>query len=279
MHAISCTLLMLLPFAQTGDAAKDIVVLRSRSFILPLGWDPQFGATVEVARLFVSEDRGANWKRVSDHRPGDRRVPYKVDRDGEYWFALQLRLTNGAVEPAIGLIPSMKVRVLTEKSEPKIESTVKSVSPEGAATLAEMMQRKGYAAIELEKLRTGYLGVRVRIGDTKLFLLLDTGSPDSYADPQRTKAADVTWKYLDENAFGPGWGKVGFCAVSGMKIGDVEAAPFQFRSKDQAKLNDLLAEYGDPAVDGLLGADVLDLHAAVIDYSSRTLFLRPATKR
>ena len=110
-------------------------------------------------------------------------------------------------------------------------------------------------------------------------MLLDTGAPNTRADAERTKALELPWRYLDEGVFGPGWGKMGYCELAGMKIGTVDIRPFQVRTKDESEFNQLLASYGDLPIDGILGADVLEPHAAVIDYPSRTLFLRPAGKR
>jgi hypothetical protein len=117
------------------------------------------------------------------------------------------------------------------------------------------------------------------VGDQKFLLLLDTGAPNTHVDPARTKSLDLPWRYLDEAVFGPGWGKIGYAELAGMKIGAVEIRPFHVRTKDETQLNALLVTYGDAPIDGILGADVLEPHAAVIDYPSRTLFLRPTEKR
>jgi len=43
----------------------------------------------------------------------------------------------------------------------------------------------------------------------------------------------------------------------------------------RAHANRALAAKGEAPVQVVLGADALDAHAAVIDYESRSLFLRP----
>ena len=135
-----------------------------------MAWDPQARRTTKkLVRLFVSDDRGTTWKRVSDHKPGDKRAPFRADRDGDFWFALQMQQhrTDRWSRPwSSRLTPAMKVRVVTEKTEPAVrtESIAKSAP---AASLAETLERKGYVAIELEKMRTGYFGVRVKVGDKK----------------------------------------------------------------------------------------------------------------
>ncbi|HEX3315370.1 MAG TPA: hypothetical protein VHR72_10790 [Gemmataceae bacterium] len=296
MTGLSFALLALFAAAEPADAPTDVVVLRSRNFAMPMSWT-QRAEHYQLVRLFVSDDRGVSWKRVSDHKPGDARAPFKADRDGDFWFALQVQRKDGTFEPALveRLSAVMKVRVVTDKiepkielkSEPKIETRIESIAksapaatlPASSESLAEIMARKGYAAIELEKMRTGYFGVRVRVGDRKFLMLLDTGAPNTHVDSTRTKALDLPWRYLDEAVFGPGWGKMGYAELAGMKIGAVDIRPFHVRTKDGTQLNALLGAYGDAPIDGILGADVLEPHAAVIDYPSRTLFLRPIEKR
>ena len=223
---------------------------------------------------------------MSEHRPGETKAPFKAERDGELWFALQLQLKSGTSEPATPerLAPAMKVRIVTREVESKAiepkatptESISKS-APE--ATLAEMMERKGFVAVKLTKMRTGYLGVQVKVGDRSLNMLLDTGAPNTHFDPERTKALGLAWRHFDEAAFGTGWGKIGYGNLPGMKIGAIEVGAVSVRSEDKSKLNEQLVSYGDAPIDGLLGADVLEPHAAVIDYATRTLFLRPVAKR
>jgi hypothetical protein len=279
MTAASFALFALFAAAEPADVPQDVVVLRSRNFNFPMSWDTQT-KNVDLVRLFVSDDRGTNWKRVSDHKPGDKRAPFKADRDGDFWFALQVQRKDGSFEPAMveRLSPAMKVRVATEKAAPAVRTeSIAKLAP--AASLAETLERKGYVAIELEKMRTGYFGVRVKVGDKKFQMLLDTGAPNTHADPERTKSLGLPWRYLDEAVFGPGWGKMGYAELVGMKIGSIEVRPLSVRTKDETQLNALLATYGDLPIDGILGADVLDPHAAVIDYASRTLFLRPVEKK
>lgn len=44
---------------------------------------------------------------------------------------------------------------------------------------------------------------------------------------------------------------------------------------DLSHANEALAQKGVPPVEAILGLDVFDAHAAVIDYASHSLFLRP----
>jgi hypothetical protein len=279
MLGLSCTLLTFLA-AQSAEAPADVIELKSRTFTFPIVWDEKRSAELQKARLFVSDDKGASWRTVSDHKPGETKAPFKAERDGELWFALQLQMKSGQFEPTTPerLSPTFKVRVVTAKVEPKqaTESISKSAP---AATLAETMERKGYVPIELVKMRTGYLGVKIKVGERTLNMLLDTGAPNTHFDPERTKALELAWRHFDEAAFGPGWGKIGYGELPGMKIGAVDVGAVSVRSQDKSKLNEQLVAYGDAPIDGLLGADVLEPHEAVIDYATRTLYLRPIAKR
>src|SRR4051812_15864282 len=133
----SMMLMAVLAAAQPATAPTDVVEVKSRSFSLPIAWDEKRQAELMKARLFVSDDRGTNWRTVSEHKPGETKVPFKAERDGELRFALQLQLKSGVFEPATPerLSPAMKVRIVTAKAEPKPQTVEAIAKSAPAATL------------------------------------------------------------------------------------------------------------------------------------------------
>jgi hypothetical protein len=59
-----------------------------------------------------------------------------------------------------------------------------------------------------------------------------------------------------------------------LQLGPFAARPGRVAGLDFEQVNAPLRAQGSAAVDVILGADVLDAHAAVIDYPSLSLFLR-----
>jgi hypothetical protein len=59
-----------------------------------------------------------------------------------------------------------------------------------------------------------------------------------------------------------------------LRLGDVVPRPSALLAMDLAHVNAALAQKGAAAVDVILGVDVFDGQAAIIDYGSASLFLR-----
>lgn len=64
-----------------------------------------------------------------------------------------------------------------------------------------------------------------------------------------------------------------------MKLGSLTPQLAGLVGLDFETINASLRTQGSPEVDLILGADVFDAHAAIIDYPSRPLFLRPVVER
>jgi hypothetical protein len=140
-----------------------------------------------------------------------------------------------------------------------------------------MLEKQGFACVELERLRAGYLVASVLISERKFVLILDTGAPNTHFDPVRTKALELSWRRSnDEDATRLSW-KSESCEVNVLEIGRVKTGRLVIWSHDVSDINTILKRYGDSPVDGVLGGDVLEAHAAVIDYTNRRLFLKPTT--
>jgi hypothetical protein len=149
-----------------------------------------------------------------------------------------------------------------------------SSSEERALDLRPMLEKQGYAYIELERLRAGYLVASVHISEHKLVFLLDTGAPNTHFDPVRTKALDLNWRRFNDEATAKVGQATESCEVNGLEIGKVKTGRLVIWSHDESEFNSILKQYGDSPVDGILGGDVLEAHAAVIDYTNRRLFLK-----
>lgn len=86
-----------------------------RHFVFSVGVDPRDAGAVDRVRVFVSDDRGESWRHDRDYAPGGGEVNFKAPRDGEYWFAVQIRWNDGRAEPMNldDLAPNQKVVVDT----------------------------------------------------------------------------------------------------------------------------------------------------------------------
>jgi len=151
------------------------------------------------------------------------------------------------------------------------------VKPGDAEELERLFKARGYSEIPLDRLRSGYLAVRVTAAGSKLRLILDTGAPVTCLDPERTKAINLKWHKLRASLpeRDPEWDTSKECELDGLDFGAFKTGPVRAGEHRVAAVNQWLAVYRDPPVDGVLGGDVLTACSAWIDYPGRRLFLRP----
>jgi Aspartyl protease len=136
-----------------------------------------------------------------------------------------------------------------------------------APSLSRLLEAEGYIAFPFRPLG-GYIGIDAKINGRARLLVVDTGAPQSHLDPSRVR--DVKWEPV------PGGTKpASICLLDSVELGTIKLGSRWMYSVD---LSDPNAAMGDRA-DGLLGADILGPHGAVIDYPSRTLFLKPTAVR
>jgi hypothetical protein len=139
------------------------------------------------------------------------------------------------------------------------------------------LEKHGYTCVEFQKLRSGYLGIPVEVDGNKLMLILDTGAPQTYLDPSRTSA--FNWSVASIGPFLRVGGPINFCEVGSISIGQLSLGGARIYAHDLTDLNPVLAQYGEPAIDGLLGGDILGAYSAVVDYARHRVFFKAATQK
>jgi hypothetical protein len=146
MYGFMLAFLGLALAADPIELPKDVAEIQTRDFAMPLRFNANVLAKIEKVRLFVSEDRGKTWKHEKDYKRTDERVTYTAERDGQYWFALQVEFTDGTSDPAKveALTPAMKVYVNTArkvlKGQKSYEELLREV--EELRATVEQLQKK-----------------------------------------------------------------------------------------------------------------------------------------
>jgi hypothetical protein len=86
---------------------------KARNFRIPFNLNPATKDRVKELHLLVSEDLGYHWRAVSKTFPHQPTFTFRSSHDGEYWFAVQTRTTDGKVAPSLEstIEPNMKVVV------------------------------------------------------------------------------------------------------------------------------------------------------------------------
>jgi len=106
--------------------------------------------------------------------------------------------------------------------------------------------------------------------------ILDTGAATTVLDIGVAKQSDFATNKLGENAGGLGTSEMAVykTAPVEIKIGDLTITQLAIFCLDLSHVIKSLAKKGvEEAVHGVIGADILLRHKAIIDYGSNTLFL------
>ncbi len=107
-------------------------------------------------------------------------------------------------------------------------------------------------------------------------VLLDTGTASTVVSLAVAREHGITLNKLDSTGGGAGGANLEIHALVGAKLslGEVQPRPRALLAMDLTHVNQSLALKGEPPVDVILGADVFEAQAAVIDYGSSSLFLK-----
>ncbi|HET6574985.1 MAG TPA: hypothetical protein VFG68_15370 [Fimbriiglobus sp.] len=101
--------------AGNGVELSPVYEIHTRAMKIPVEYDLRRVVGIKSLELWVSEDRGRSWSRVSVIEPKDEQFVTAVYRDGEYWYGLHIEMKNGTVEPPHRRKPNpiQRVRVRT----------------------------------------------------------------------------------------------------------------------------------------------------------------------
>lgn len=111
------------PVAAAGEGEP--IVTRQTLFAIPFRID-QAGVPsrepVEV-QLYVSGDRGAQWKLYAQAAPQQRQFVFRAGADGEYWFAIRTIDRSGLTRPEGDVRVGLRVIVDTTPPELRLEAS------------------------------------------------------------------------------------------------------------------------------------------------------------
>src|SRR4051812_44931088 len=78
------------PIAAKPAPLPEAIYWRQHLFLIPYQWGSAAESGVaQSVWLFVSKDRGASWRKISEAKPDVKAFNYRAEGDGEYWFAVR----------------------------------------------------------------------------------------------------------------------------------------------------------------------------------------------
>lgn len=142
--------------------------------------------------------------------------------------------------------------------------------------LALYLTQTGYHQIPLTGNGVGLFQTGGSIDNQPISVLIDTGAASTVID--RSLAERFGWALtpLPQRGGGAGGASLPLYLVEGrsLKLGGLTAQAAALIAMDLTHVNQSLAMKGATPIEAILGIDVFNAHAAVIDYGSRSLFLK-----
>lgn len=139
------------------------------------------------------------------------------------------------------------------------------------------MTTKGHIALSLSSSVAGHLRLKAYLGQASATLLLDTGASNTLIDKSFALKANIPLKRTSELglSFGKTTTEIYKMAPQQLLLENFEAVDLEVFAMDLSRTNNVLSSQGELPFDGVLGADFLSKYAAVIEYETLTLYVKP----
>jgi clan AA aspartic protease (TIGR02281 family) len=143
------------------------------------------------------------------------------------------------------------------------------------AELADFLVARGYLQVSLTRSGVGHFHTSGTLNGRTVEVLVDTGAACTVVAMSVVKALGLKSEWIDSEAGGAG-GPLDQFMVHGadLRLGSLRPQLRGPVGLDFEQVNAPLRAQGSAEVDMILGVDVFDAHAAIIDYASQSLFLK-----
>lgn len=141
--------------------------------------------------------------------------------------------------------------------------------------LTDFLTAQGYERVPLRRSAVGHFHTDGTLNGRPVEVLVDTGAAITVVALSVVQAIGLRSEWLNRDAAGAG-GALDQYRVEGavLKLGSFIPRLAGPAGLDFEHVNAPLRANGSAEVDVILGADVFDAHAAVIDYATESLFLK-----
>ncbi len=142
--------------------------------------------------------------------------------------------------------------------------------------LTDFLTARGYVRVPLTRSGVGHFHTSGTLNGRTVEVLVDTGAACTVVSLAVVQALGLHAEWLNGDAGGAG-GPLDQFRVDGadLRLGSFVPRVAGPIGLDFEQVNAPLRAQGSAEVDVILGVDVFDAHAALIDYSSQSLFLMP----
>ncbi len=180
-----------------------LVYWKHRNFRIPINLSADQKSRIKEVILLASDDLGDTWESKSRTDGSHPAFSYRATHDGEFWFTVQTRTTDGKVSPSLDSTVEPKMKVVIDTVAPSL-----SLEPERRrGSLASVRWEVKDRNLDLRSLFLEYqvegVGVwnRVPIGNPKLIGSRSwdagTSEPLKVRMTVSDRAANVTERLID----------------------------------------------------------------------------------
>ncbi len=143
-------------------------------------------------------------------------------------------------------------------------------------SLKDYLSKKGYHSVKLKKTITNHFSLRAKINGVSGRFILDTGASNTCIAMDAAPHFKLQAEDSEIKAAGAGASDMITRQVpeARIKIGAWHLDNLHLMLLDLSHVNTALTEHHAPAVDGIIGADILESARAVIDYNKKRLYLK-----
>ena len=137
-------------------------------------------------------------------------------------------------------------------------------------------KNNGFHKISLNKNRLGHYQVAIIINGKKGRFIIDTGASGTVVDSKSAKKFNLNYEVGITKAGGLGTTKLAAIKSKNNTIsfGKIKIHSFELRVIDLSHVNKSLMAKRASAIDGVIGADILNNKKAIIDYGNSNLYLK-----
>ena len=142
--------------------------------------------------------------------------------------------------------------------------------------LRNLLEAKGFRRIVLRKMTTGHYTCRVKLNSKKGVFIIDTGASSSCVDFEYTGLFNLVQEKSDVTAAGAGDSNMK-TAVSHTNVFELtthKTKNMSFVLFDLSHVKKAIATLDPTIVHGIIGADYLKKHSAVLDYGRNCMYLK-----
>lgn len=140
--------------SQAAPESPTPIHTRKTQFRIPYRYDADEMRKLNAReiRLFVSDDRGINWRHVQSVAPATGRFDFIAAGDGEYWFSVRTVDGGGQLFPR-GELNRAGLKVFVDTTHPRFEVAVRELKP----GRVQLSWRSADRHIDTRTLRLEYL--------------------------------------------------------------------------------------------------------------------------